>query len=226
MSNIPTRESTAPNGRRWKPIKYPGFGHYDVSSDGQVMNRLSGRILAVFWPTESSPIKWVFLSPDKATGYKARNYSVAKLVYEAFSGHELPARTQIKFKDQSKDKNGRYLNYHFDNLYVDGDVVQGGPVTVINLPVIKPESSKPTAPLAPAMTERERRAIERYNKMIEQARELVLCSDAMLSVEDIDALNLEESDYIDVLEGMSIEQTAHFFRRLIQIAREAAKGDD
>lgn len=204
--------SKSKNGDRWLPLSiYPEFAHYDVNIyDGRVLNRKTGQECARFAAREGSQSLIVALSPAKGTHGIARNLRVDRLVYEAYHKVRLPVGIRIKRRNSKKD------DYSIENLYVDGLAVNDvPPTTVTMLPTITVNGSEPSQ-----LSDKQRRWLERYHKHIQGAVTVILSLSESDGIKEIDALNLYDEDWIDVLEELPKEQLVNFIMWLIKKARD------
>lgn len=87
----------------WKPI--PNFEGYAISSQGQVMNRRTGRILKQY--IDQSGYAKVYLYQEKV-GYTKR---VHRMMGEAFMKELIPENMRYLWRDFSKVQ-----IYHFDGI--------------------------------------------------------------------------------------------------------------
>lgn len=219
--------SNPPDFDGYVRVPYIGYEGFEVNKAGNVRSRKTLYVLTPFKPDPSREELYVSLEPMPGSGVKRKSMRVAKIVFETFSGHRLPDKCRIERHNRVVEDN------RYDNLYVPGFPKPDEP-----RPTIAPDSvmarvmnqtdTRSTSTngviVRAALSKSEERAIERYNRELAKAKEMIILSDAMVSLDDLDNLDLDDLMLLDIMESITREQLATFILKILELARQERGG--
>jgi hypothetical protein len=207
----------------YQRVPYPGYEGFECSRAGKIRSRKTLYVLSPFRPMPKNPELYVSLDPTPGSGFKRKSIRVAKVIFETFSGIMLPGKTRIQHLNNDPTDN-RYVNLAapgFPKPEEKSAITSQNELPVVRVPYIpgviaNGSSSKPLP--SPSLSATEKRAIERYKRELASATELVLCSEAMVTLADIKALDLDDLMLLDIMENIQKEQLAAFILKVIQLS--------
>lgn len=192
---------------RWIRVIYPEYPQYEVSSNGRLRNTQTGKIMS---KTLNSDYQYYYtMSPQKGIHGKNRMVRVSRIVWESFHKKLLPKGAVIEYK------NGDVADNRLSNLKVDPKYFQDDAPPAAFPPILVKLADTPPAP--PATDPKTLAAAEKWQRHIDDLRNEVRSSNTL---DELIAIGIRDSEWLDMLEGLSDEETGKLIRLMYQALRK------